>query len=447
MTARSEAKGIWGWMLFDWASQPFHTVLLTFVFGPYFATRVAADPVAGQAAWGWMLGAAGIGIAFLAPVMGALADSYGARKPWIAAFSVVYIVGATGLWVAAPGLEDVTMVLIFFALALIGAEFATVFTNAMLPEITTRDDVGRVSGSGWAMGYWGGLASLVIVLGLMVGNVESGRTLFGLVPILGLDPVVGAGERAAGPFSALWYVVFVLPLFIWTRDLPFRKVGAGVGPALKELGATIRGLGARRSFASYLGSSMLYRDALNGLYAFGGIYAGGVLGWTIIQIGIFGLFTVVTGAIGAWFGGRCDRRFGPKPVITLCIVALTIVCIVVVLTTPTSVLGMPITEGSGLPTLVFYICGSVIGACGGALQAASRTLLVRQSPADQMGQSFGLYALAGKATAFIAPLSIAWVTMETGSQQIGVTPLVFLFLAGLVVLYWVDPDGEPDASQ
>ncbi|MEL7415204.1 MAG: MFS transporter, partial [Pseudomonadota bacterium] len=154
MTARSEAKGIWGWMLFDWASQPFHTVLLTFVFGPYFATRVAADPVAGQAAWGWMLGAAGIGIAFLAPVMGALADSYGARKPWIAAFSVVYIVGATGLWVAAPGLEDVTMVLIFFALALIGAEFATVFTNAMLPEITTRDDVGRISGSGWAMGYW-----------------------------------------------------------------------------------------------------------------------------------------------------------------------------------------------------------------------------------------------------------------------------------------------------
>ncbi|MEL6680895.1 MAG: MFS transporter, partial [Pseudomonadota bacterium] len=342
MAEHSKARGIWGWMLFDWASQPFHTVLITFVFGPYFATRVAADPVAGQASWGFMLGATGLCIAFLAPFMGALADSYGARKPWIAAFSVLYLVGTTGLWIAAPGMVDVTWVLIFFALAMIGAEFSTVFTNAMLPSLGTRDEIGRISGSGWAMGYWGGLVSLVIVLGLMVGNPDSGQTILGLTPVAGLDPAVGAGERAAGPFSAVWYVIFVIPLFVWTRDLPFRKVGAGVSGALGDLVRTVKGLPGRASFASYLGSSMLYRDALNGLYAFGGIYAGGVLGWTIVEIGTFGLVTVITGALGAWLGGRLDGRFGPKPVITVCILALSAVCVLVVMTTPTSVFGVPL---------------------------------------------------------------------------------------------------------
>ncbi|MEL6678896.1 MAG: MFS transporter, partial [Pseudomonadota bacterium] len=123
------------------------------------------------------------------------------------------------------------------------------------------------------------------------------------------------------------------------------------------------------------------------------------------------------------------------------------VCVLVVMTTPTSVFGVPLADDSTAPTLVFYFCGMVIGACGGAIQAASRTMLVRHGREDQMAQSFGLYALAGKATSFIAPLAVGWVTLVTESQRLGVTPIVILFLAGLVVLYWVDPDGEPDAPQ
>jgi len=201
---RAETRGVWGWMSFDWANQPFHTVIVTFVFGPYFASRVAGDIVQGQAAWGYAIAAGSVLMAFSAPVLGAVADAQGPRKPWIAALSLPYLLGVAGLWLAAPGMADPLPVLAFLALALIGAELAAVFVNSLLPELGSRDEVGRISGSGWAFGYWGGLAALVIVLGLMTPAPGSGKTLLGIAPVLGLDPAAGEGARAAGPFAALW---------------------------------------------------------------------------------------------------------------------------------------------------------------------------------------------------------------------------------------------------
>jgi UMF1 family MFS transporter len=194
-------------------------------------------------------------------------------------------------------------------------------------------------------------------------------------------------------------------------------------------------------------SSMFYRDALNALYAFGGIYAAGVLGWTIIQIGIFGILANITGAVGAWLGGRADQAYGPKPVVATSIVVLTFCCILVISTTKTEVLFMTVAaEGadSRLPDIVFYIAGALIGAAGGSIQAASRTLLVDQVDRERVTEAFGLYALSGKATTFIGPLSIAFATAFFASQafglsavdaqRLGVTPIIVLFLIGLVLL-------------
>jgi len=186
---------------------------------------------------------------------------------------------------------------------------------------------------------------------------------------------------------------------------------------------------------------MLYRDSLNGLYGFGGIYAVGVLGWDITQIGVFGIVAAISGAFFSWAGGFADRRFGPKPVILLCIIVLIGVCSTIVSTSREEVLGMAIAEGSTLPDTVFYVCGVIIGAAGGILQAASRTMMVRQANPGRMTEAFGLYALSGKATAFLAPFLIAFTTDFTGSQRLGVTPLVGLFVVALVVLMWVKPDG------
>lgn len=437
-------RRVWGWWAFDWASQPYNTLLLTFIFGPY-VNELLGDGTAAQTAWGYGVGAAGLVIALLAPFLGAVADLSGRRMPFIWLFSAMYIVGAWGLWYAVPGDFSLVLILFYFAIGLIGMEFATIFTNALLPTICRREDMGRVSGSGFAFGYLGGFVALVAMLLLFAENAETGKTLIGIDPVLGLDAEAREGTRAVGPGTAIWFAVFMIPFFLWVRDprppgsIPVRRALAGAWPELK---ATLKALPGDRSLFAYLASSMFYRDALNGMYVFGGIYAAGVLGWSVVDVGIFGILAVLTGAFFAWLGGKADSRYGPKPVIVFNVLLLTLVAIGVVFVSRESVFGIAVGPGSRLPDIAFYVLGALIGAGGGSLQSASRTMMVRQAQADRMTEGFGLYALAGKATSFLAPLSIGIVTQVTGSQQLGVTPLVVLFAIGLVLMAWVDPEGR-----
>jgi UMF1 family MFS transporter len=270
-------------------------------------------------------------------------------------------------------------------------------------------------------------------------------TLIGIAPAFGLDAALGEPARATGPLSALWYALFVIPLFLWSPDAPRsgEKLGAAARAGLADLARALGSLRRERSLGAYLLASMIYRDALAALFAFGGIYAAGVLGWGVFQLGVFGIVAAGTGALGAFLGGRADRAHGPRPVITLSIWLLILVCLVVLGTSRTSVLGLAVTAGSRLPDLVFLAAGGLLGAAAGALQAASRTLLVHQAEGRMgMGQAFGLFALAGKATAFIGPSLVAAVTFATGSQRLGVSPIVALFGIGLALLSFVERSPE-----
>ncbi|MDU8942456.1 MFS transporter [Ovoidimarina sediminis] len=437
-----DRKRIWGWYFFDWSSQPFATLILTFIFAPYVA-EVLGDGSRAQAAWGFGVAAAGILIAVLAPILGALADTGGNRVRWVAGFSVLYVIGSAGLWFAEPGDFDLFRTILLFGVGLVAMEFATIFTNAMLPDLGPREEIGRISGNGWAFGYLGGLLSLVIMLLFFAENAATGKTLIGLDPLLGLDAAAREGTRAVGPLTAIWFAVFMVPFFVWVRDPRRNPVPPGaVGRAMRDLLATLRSLPGRTSLTAYLASSMFYRDALNGMYTFGGIYAAGVLGWSVVDTGIFGILAIITGALFAWLGGRADSALGPKPVIRVCILILTAVAVLVVFISRDNLFGIRVAEASRAPDIAFYILGALIGAAGGSLQAASRSMMVRQADPDRMTEAFGLYALAGKATSFIAPLSIGIVTSATGSQQAGIVPLIVLFLIGLFLLWWVKPDGD-----
>lgn len=437
------ARARWSWMLFDWAAQPWHTLVVTFIFGPYFASAVAPDPVAGQAIWGWATGAAGVAIALSAPLLGAVADATGPRKPWIAVFGVFYVAGALGLWWAAPDTGAIPIAVAAFVIGLVGAEYAAVFVNAMLPDLADREAMGRLSGSGWAIGYAGGVVSLVIMLCLFAENAQ-GVTLIGIAPLLGLDAEAREGTRFVGPLTALWFMIFAAPLFLYVPDAPRRGPRRGAARrGLAELRESIVDLRRRPSLSWFLGASMIYRDGLNGFYAFGGIYAAGVLGWSVIEIGVFGILAAVIGAVGAFVGGRMDDAFGPKRVVAACLWGLALASALGVSVNRETVLFViPVDAGSALPDMGFYVAGALVGAFGGALQAASRTLLVRQADEARMTAAFGLYALAGKATAFLAPLLIAYATSTSGSQQWGVAPVIALFLAGLAALVPVSPEGD-----
>jgi UMF1 family MFS transporter len=436
-------KRIWGWFFFDWASQPYNTLLITFIFAPY-VKELMGDGTAAQSAWGFGIGAAGVVIALLAPVLGALADTGGNRLRWIWLFSLMYVVGSAGLWFAIPGDFNLIVILTFFAIGMIGMEFATTFTNSMLPDLGTTAEIGRISGNGWAFGYAGGLVALVIMLLVFADNAETGRTLAGLKPAFGLlDAEAREGTRFVGPLTAIWYVLFMVPFFLFVRDPKAHKAPEGaVKLALIGLKTTLRHLPSDRSLFAYLGSAMFYRDALNGMYAFGGIYAAGVLGWDVQNVGIFGIIAIIAGALAAWFGGMADSRFGSKPVIVTCIVILTLVGVAIVLISRETMFGVPLAPESALPDIAFYLIGALIGAAGGVLQSASRTMMVRQANPARMTEAFGLYALSGKATSFLAPLLIGVTTYLTGSQQLGVSPVIGLFLIGLVLLLWVKPNGQ-----
>ncbi len=447
-------KRIWGWYFFDWASQPYNTLLLTFIFGPYFA-QVARDFYIGeglereaaaaqaQALWGLGLTIAGAAVAILAPILGAIADGSGRRMLWIWIFSVFYVVGALGLWTLTPDNPPLVQVVCLFALGFVGMEFATTFTNALLPGLAQDERIGSISGSGFAFGYCGGLLALILVLLFLAENGDTGRTLIGGAPLFGLDAEAREGTRMVGPFTALWYVVFMIPFFLWVKEPP-RPAGMirRTRDSLGALWLSVRGLGRRPSLAAYLGSSMFYRDALNGLYGFGGVYAVGVLGWSVTQVGVFGILGAITAAVASWLGGIADSRFGPRPVITASILILIAVSLLIVGMSRESLWGIALAPDGRLPDILFYVCGALIGGAGGTIQAASRTLMVRHTTPERAAESFGLFALSGKATSFLAPALIAAVTAATGSQQAGIAPLIALFLIGLVLLAWVKPDGE-----
>lgn len=454
MAGISPKKRIWGWYFFDWASQPFHTLLVTFVFGPFFASVAAAhfmstgleEQVAdarAQTLWSWALASAGLVIAFGAPVMGALADTTGRRMPWIIVFSGLYVVGSAGIWWTAPDGSNLTLAIIAFGIGFIGAEYALIFINSQLPSLGSRDDVGAISGSGVAFGYVGGILSLAIMLALFTEQ-PNGKTLLGFQPALGLDPGMREGTRFVGPFTAIWFMVFMIPYFLWVRDVGPPRRGRGMGDALRLLGQSISGLRRRLSLASYLGSSMFYRDALNGLYGFGGTYATLVLNWSIVSVGVFGITAAISAAIFSWVGGRADRAFGPKPVIICAIWGLMLVCFIVFGMDRTQIFGVQLADGSELPDMIFFGCGVLIGGLGGTLQAASRSLMVRHTDPSAPTESFGLYGLSGRATAFVAPALVGLVTTISESARIGVAPIIVLFLIGLILLRWVDADGDSD---
>jgi MFS transporter, UMF1 family len=335
------------------------------------------------------------------------------------------------------------LVLLSFALATIGAELATVFNNAMMPSLVSHKRLGTLSGIGWAAGYVGGLVSLVIVAGLIVADPGTGKTLLGLNPIIPVDVATRADERLVGPFSALWYLIFVLPLFLFTPDRPGTRAAAPVRTGINQLFAGAKDLYLNhRQIALFLLARMLYADGLGAVFAFGGIYAASVFGWGASELGLFGIILTTAGTIGAASGGVLDDRLGSKRVIgwTLCLFILASIGVLSV--DKSHVLFVhafePKAPGSApfssVGEQVYLAFAILIGLASGPIQAASRTLLARLSPPEKTTEFFGFFSFSGKITAFAAPLAIGAVTAATGSERLGISTSVVFLIAGLLLL-------------
>ncbi|MEC9345132.1 MAG: MFS transporter [Pseudomonadota bacterium] len=444
---RAGFRGRFGWAMFDWAAQPFFTIITTFIFAPYFASQIIGDQTEGQETWGWIQGGAGLVMAFAAPVLGALADATGPRKPWTVGFSLLCAVACCGLWFAEPGATGPLywFIVAMVVLGVIGAEFAVVFNNAMLPSLAGEDRVGGLSGFGWAMGYIGALVALPIMLWL-TGQLPG-------IPGPGFDMDSHVGERLSGPFAGIWYAVFLIPFMLWTPDQP-RMVHdrvAAVRKGLRDLRHTLATLPSRPNIFRFLISRMIYYDGLNAIFAFGGIYIQGQLGWGLLELGLFGILTLVFGIPGSFLGGWLDDRIGSRPTLFLSLTGLVLTVLAIISIGDGKVffvvpLDFPV-EGDGLfaAPAEWAVLGitALLGIVAGPAQAASRSMVARLAPPDQLGKYYGLFALSGKATSWAAPLTIALVTRQTESARIGISMILVFIVVGLVLLLRVREVRDP----
>jgi len=312
----------------------------------------------------------------------------------------------------------------------------------MMPSLVSSDRLGRLSGFGWALGYVGGILSLVLMLGWLVASPDTGRTLLGMSPLFGLDPALREGDRAAGPFTAIWFVVFIIPLFLFTPDQPRKlPLAAAVSRGFAMLADSLRRLRKDRNTSLFLLANMIYADGLIALFVFGGIFAASLFGWTTIEMGVFGVLLAITGTFGCIFGGMLDDRIGSKPVV-MSSLFLLLVSLCALLSIGSDYIGpfrvAPPVPGDGLfaapAEKACLIIGALIGFAAGPVQASARAMLVRLSPPDRMTQFFGLFALSGRITSFLGPLTVGIVTQATVSQRAGVSIIAVFFAVGMVLL-------------
>jgi UMF1 family MFS transporter len=433
------------WVCYEWANQPYFSLVTIFLFAPYLTATVVGDPVKGQAVWGYTQAIAGIIIALSSPLLGAMADAAGPRKPWIGFFTLFCALGCFGLWIAKPGIA-VPPVMISLIVASVGMEFAIIFANAMLPTIASERRIGLLSGIGIGVGQVAAIVALVLVLICfqLPGVVHA--SFIPEAPLFGLSKEAYETDRIVGPISGVWFVLFMLPLFFFVPDQAHRGLSRveAAKAGLVRLAHTIEKARHFRNVALYLLSRMAFYDGMNAIFVFGGILAASIFHWGAMEMAVYGIWATLFAALGAFIGGWTDQRFGSKKTLiwSLLFALLAFVALIsydrdqifFFIHVPVAADAKPFTT---LPQQAFLLTVACFGLMAGPTIASSRTMLARIAPVEMMTEFFGLYSLAGKATTFVAPLLIGLVTSITGSQRLGLMVAMPLILIGIAMLLFV----------
>jgi UMF1 family MFS transporter len=439
------------WTFFEFGGGPYFVCVQIFVFAPYFAEHVMiSDPVRGQAYWAYAGGIAGFFIALMSPVVGAIADQYGPRKPGVVVFTMAAMPFMGLLWFSEPG--EVFLTLLCIVGASLFFELAYIFHNAMLPAIAPANRVGILSAGGYAMSYAGAILAFAIWLAL---------------PSFGFGGGAGDGfvqTRAAGPLAMGFAILFIIPLLVLTPDTPRsgQTLAGCASRGVSSLLQTLRKLGAYRNITIFLVARMIYYDGLVAVFAFVGILAATTFGWSSELSGIYGLLIIVTAAFSALLGGLVDDRIGSRLTILGSLVIFSValasnlgtnpaqIAYVIALTPAQAASQIPLLGGllnslgfTSLPEQVFVLVGVFGGIFIGPALSSSRTLMARLAPAGHVAEFFGLYNLTGRATAFLAPTTIGLMTQFSGDQRSGLG-VIFIFIGiGFTLLLFVREPARP----
>jgi UMF1 family MFS transporter len=420
----SARRAIAAWVLYDWAYGAYSVVVTTFVFAAYFTQKVAPDPATGASLWAGMQAAAGLAIAVFSVPLGAVADRAGRRRVMLGGASAIMAVCTLGLWFVHPRTDDVALALVLVGVGTTAFEVATVFYNAMLPDLVAPRRLGRLSMLAWGAGYAGGLTCLGLCLVVLV---------FPDPPHFGLDRTQAEQVRATALLAGVWLIVFGWPVAVFVpeagRRIPWRRA---VRDGSAELRTVLRAAWAHRSLRRFLIARLFYMDGLTTLFAFGGIYAAGQFGLSPTEVLIFGIGLNVTAGIGVLAFAFLEDRIGAKITVLVALACLSALSLALLLTHDRT---------------LFWVLGHALGLFVGPAQAASRSLMARMAPPGARAAYFGLFALSGRITGFVGPLALSIATAIFASQRAGMAVIVVLLAGGGVLLAFVaSPAAETGAA-
>ena len=439
----------WSWALFQGGRDPYIILVTIYIFVPYLVTSVIGDPVRGQALIASGAKYAGWAVAVLAPLLGATVDRMGPRKPWLAVTVALMVPLIASLWFATPGGAGLGITTIIAITAVISLLFALTQTlhNALLIPAAGMRGAGAASGLALACGNFVSVTLLAFSLWAFALPGKVSWSFVPLRPLFGLDPATHQPERIVPVIIAALLAGLTLPLLRFVPDLP--STGLRLGRAMRLALGDIRRLfvearGHRDGFL-YLGAQMLFTDGLTGILIFTGIYAAGAMGWKSLELTAYGLILSLFAVAGGLLAGWLDGRIGPKRALTIEIFGVIVSQIMVLGNTRASLFytafdpatHAPLWTGPmfrTLPDLGLLISGIVGAVTVTAAYASSRTMLTRVVPADRIGIFFGLFVIAGTATMWLGPLLVQLATLWSGSQRVGLLPIVGLLISGVVLL-------------
>ncbi len=449
-TPAASRLGQWSWAFFQWARDFGGIVIVVFIFAPYFTTTVVGDPVAGQALWGHLNAAAGLFTGLSGPILGAIADTTGRRKPWLALCVTLMVVTSLILWWSMPGGAGLgifwgSVALILYTIAY---NLSDVFQSSMLPSVAPPDRVGFLSGLGIALAQGSTVVGLSILLYAFMLPGQVSWSFVPAHPLFGIDPVQFENSRIAGPITGIWLLLFSLPFFLFTPDgvRTGRSVLNSVVSGLRDVGQTIRGLKDYRNIATYLLVRMFFNDGLVAIMIFSSIYAAGTFHWDALTLTIFAILLSLVSTAGALLGGWLCDRIGAKRAIVVGITTAATGLLLAISITPSSLFFLidfqqvPVTHlpfFRTVPELVYAVLAIISSTAVIATFGSSRTLMARLVPAQKASQFFGLYALSGSVTAFLGPELVATMTSLFHSQRLGMASLLLLLCIGLVGMGFV----------
>ena len=420
-------KTILGWCFYDFANSAFTTIVVTFIYSAFFSGYIVGDSSIGQVYWGNAVTICAIIIALLSPIMGAVADQGGYRKTFLLFWTWVCIIFSVLLFFPKEG--DIYTALFLFIIANVAFEMGIVFCNAYVPLISNKDNMGKISGYGYAFGYLGGLLALVVGL-LTIALPEQ--------PMFGISTEYGQNYRSMNILVALWFFIFSIPTFLWLdKDDRKRKLNSKLlKDSFKQLFNTFSDIRKIKNTVRFLIARLFYNDALITMFSFGGIIAKGVYDFNLEKMLIFGIVLGVSAGIGAFLMGFIDDKIGPKKTIQISNFLLIIAtCLVVFVDNE----------------MIFWFAGVLVGFSSGPNQSSSRSLMSRFSPEKKQNEFFGFFAFSGKITAFLGPFLLAQVTYialtyfdfsGVAAQRLGVSVVLILLLLGSYILHFVNENEE-----